>query len=420
MTLHILWITAQNETGESDLKLQKTRPPALTSVGEETFDYIPLEEHNHQIKDYYFGKGKGCALEKNAILRFILNLRIGSNDAVMVYYRGHGAYDKQDQTNKFVAKQYYEFLNDNGSVDYLPHSDVRLAVEKLNPRLAVFIRDCCGSWRAVPTRGVVAEREDLVYSSAPESAVPRRPRREQKLFLSLFAQSRGVVDIASANVGFAALAQFVPDDTKIKGEGFFGEPKRETLDKYVMCGTVFSNSFDKIFDNKRSQSLSWEQFFGALQAECRDRFRKEKPDSSLIKECGTHSPRYFVLGGIYAVKNFEQLLADSWMKDGLEYFGFNGEPVFAGVLLTHVEKGSRGEAYGLEARKEFEGKQISDIIYAIDEIPVTTAHELDLACRVMGADGALTFTLINGRDGNVQDFAFPNIRAKIVEKDSPP
>jgi hypothetical protein len=408
MTLHVLWITAKNEKGRNDLKLPNAANTSLEGFSEDKFDYIPLKEQGHQIKWYTFGKNAECPLEKNAILRFIANLSVGSNDAVMVYYRGHGGYDKADEGEKYTAKQYYQFTNDQGSWDYLPHAEVRLAVEKLHPRLAVFIRDCCGAWIEVPTRGVRPDQGD-VFSPGMEER--RRPRKEQKLFLSLFVNFRGVVDIASAKEGFSAMAQVAP-------EGLHLRMDIEATETYTSCGTVFSNSFDKIFSINRSNGLSWSQFFGAITKECENRFQRAKPDRETREAVGQHTPHGFVIGGIYAVPDFQAKLAKSNESGGIPsgYFGFAGEPVFGGVRLTKVEEGSRAEAYGLEANKEDEnGKRFSDIIYAVDGVPVTTNEELDLACRILGDDGKITFTLINGRDGKVQDFAFPNIRAEIVK-----
>ncbi|MDR2756555.1 MAG: caspase family protein [Planctomycetaceae bacterium] len=401
MTLHVLWITAENETGENELGLKQASNPNLESFSEEHFDYIPLEEQGHRIKHYRFGKDKDCPLEKNAILRFISNLSVDSEDAVMIYYRGHGGYDKESESNKYAAKQYYSFVNDNGLWDFLPHSEVRLAVEKLRLRLAVFIRDCCGSWIEVPTRGVTPDPE--MFAAAQDNAERRRPRREQKLFLSLFVHSRGVVDIASAKEGFAAMAQRLPKNLM----------SLEINETHFSCGTVFSNSFDKIFDINRSQALSWQQFFGLVIKETENRFQRTKPDNKIKKAVGKHTPHCFVFGGIYAVPNFQERLAKSTIPTG--YLGFSGEPVFGGVRLTRVDENSRAAAYGLEANKMVEGKRVSDIIYAVDGILVTTNKELDLACRIFGDDGAIKFTLINGRDESIQDFSFPDIRAEIVK-----
>jgi hypothetical protein len=399
VTLHVLWITATNETGNSDLRLEDAQNPKLELSGqycdERKAEWQPLEELGHTVVEYTFGSGKDCPLEKNAILRFIGNMSISPNDAVMVYYRGHGGYDEEyrgDKKKEYLAQQHYVFRNDTEGQDYLSHSEIRLAVEKLQPRLSVFVRDCCGSWCDVPKRGVAPDREATVPYHEPTRQI------RQELFLSLFVHSSGVVDISAAKAGLAALAQPVPEFSM----------DFEPTEKYYQYGTILSNSFAEVFEKNRHRGLTWEVFCGQLKGNVEQRFvrflsKASRNDVELYKkECDEHTPRFAVIGGIYAVPDFSNRLAKSTIPPN--YFGFEGVPVYGGVRLTRIPKGSRGEAYGLET---------DDIIHQVDGIMVTTNKELDLACRVLGDDGKIKFTLVDKNTGDVLDFAFPDIRAAI-------
>ncbi|MDR3182722.1 MAG: PDZ domain-containing protein [Planctomycetaceae bacterium] len=396
MTLHILWITAAND---SELKLDKAAIPSFTVDYdmESGTQFAAVEELGHTVKHYHFGKGnKDAPLESKAILRSISAMQIAPDDAVMVYYRGHGAFDERQQC------QYYLFTNDDGkSDDILLHSDMRLAVEKLRPRLSIFFRDCCNVFLPLPTRGV----QDGVMSEAPEEPARKLP---PKLFVSLFVHSRGVIDIGSAKKGLAALAQDFP---AMVAENFsdLREPvDREYFDYQLDCGTVFSNSLKKIVTSNYGSALTWQQFLGLLTRDTENRFRKMHPSAAVLKACVKHTPHCYVLGGIYAYPQFDELLKNSDIPSG--YFEFEGEPAYGGVRMTRVKEGSRGQKYGLE---------VNDIIYAVDDVVVTTNTELDLAVRALGADGKLKFTLIDCRitdeksPERIKDFSFPDIRAPL-------
>ncbi|GHT46194.1 hypothetical protein FACS189454_06950 [Planctomycetales bacterium] len=428
MTLHVLWITAQNGN-DTELGLQKIRAPfadgsdgtsdnsgvkGLIFAGQytrrnETF-HQSSEPIPHKIKHYYFGKSEignedyGCPLDEKAIRRFIRSLQIEPDDAVMIYYRGHGGFDENRQS------QFYQFINDNGTRENLYHSDIRLDVETLHPRLAVFIRDCCNNIIPVPTRGQSPEPNEMAQFDETEF--------KPELFISLFVKARGVIDIGAAKKGMAAYSvQFPSSGGWIEGDGVQPDPPARAIEPWWWydSNTVFSTAFSRAFAVNIKKPLTWKQFFGTLSSETETLFKRINPSREVREACGKHTPMGYVIdGGIYAVPDFQAKLAKSTIPSA--YFGFEGEPVFGGVRLTRVDAGSRAEAYGLEANKEDEnGKRFSDIIYAVDDIPVTTNEELDLACRILGDDGKIKFTLINGRDGKVQDFAFPDIRGDIKE-----
>lgn len=386
MTLHVLWITAK------DRRLEDATAPQLEMLFDDTRhrDYTPLRELGHSIKDYYFGqpdtpygKSKTPPLEDKAILQFIRNMRIDSDDAIMVYYRGHGAFDEN------TRNQYYADIDGNGNNLY--HSDLRLAVEKLNPRLSVFIRDCCNM--VPPTK---SSGGTVMHPGAPSEDEP--VHLSPKLFQSLFVNSRGIVDVGSAKKDFAA-------SFSIKDQN----------DCYSYHGTVFTGAFAEIYESRYNEPLDWERFLGLVFGRCENRFQRkllpqvEKEFGRREREkteqaCGKHTPHAYVVGGIYTVPNFERLLWNSTIPE--RHFHWEGKPIYGGVQLTRVQKGKRGDNEGFEE---------NDIIYAVDDIPVTTDKELDLAVRVLGDDGKLKITLINSRDGKVDVWDFPDIRSSSTE-----
>ena len=114
---------------------------------------------------------------KNKILQALDNCPAGENDAIVMFYTGHGAYD------------------DNGHFLMMPDCENRLyrktileRMARKNPRLAVLITDSCNL--QVPS------------GMAPGPAarmIP--PERITPLFESLFIRSRGVTDMNSSSEG---------------------------------------------------------------------------------------------------------------------------------------------------------------------------------------------------------------------------
>ncbi|MDR0522438.1 MAG: caspase family protein, partial [Planctomycetaceae bacterium] len=102
---------------------------------------------------------------------------VGANDAVVFYYTGHGAWDKQkglyysitspaDAAPNFQPEPERNGImkNTNLQTRHLLKSDVVEAIQKHRPRLTVVISDCCSSHgqyipsEAMATEGAGAER----------------------------------------------------------------------------------------------------------------------------------------------------------------------------------------------------------------------------------------------------------------------
>ena len=349
-----------------------------------------FETRGHRMDFYTIGKGdrvfRGTSLRisKSNILDCINGLRVGSDDTVFFLYSGHGGFDKGKH------EQYYELTTASQSKERLYHSDVRLAVERKSPRLAVFLRDCCNTIeRADLPRGTLMGPE-VMDAYGPLRAAPARIR--PVLLESLFLQSRGVVDIGSAKVGLPALAI-------------------EATNNYLGNETVFTNSFHNAISNNQKSPLNWQQFFDRLDRQCNSTFsdykRKHGPppyadENGQRRTLNVHTPHRYVIGGIRAVPGIERRAAASPIHRN--HFQFEGRPVYGGVRLTSVDPNGRGESYGFE---------VGDTFYAVHDgdngIPVTTFEELDLAIRAFGANKQLKVTLFDTRNGDLIDLDFPDI-----------
>ena len=128
-------------------------------------------------------EGERCRRE--VILSQIAALAIGPDDALLVFYSGHGAYDPRiDQYLKFPR------LNADG---YLAHSDLIRAIRSRRPRLGVVATDCCNKMSVIP-------RKAAPQAPAMAAPFPERPR-VKLLFQALFLDAAGFVDLTSSKRG---------------------------------------------------------------------------------------------------------------------------------------------------------------------------------------------------------------------------
>ena len=122
------------------------------------------------------------------ILAAIDSCPAGPDDAIFFYWCGHGAYDVQGG-----KKKHYLLMPNAGEESVMYRSEILDALKEKRPRLVVLITDSCNSFRKVTV-------EQMSRSFAP-SIEPKEPTKPgiPPLFLSLFFQCRGTVDVNSSD-----------------------------------------------------------------------------------------------------------------------------------------------------------------------------------------------------------------------------
>lgn len=123
------------------------------------------------------------AITPEGILASIEKLEVEPNDAIVFYYSGHGAFDKE-------AKKQILQMEGRGNL----FRDTLVAkIDAKVPRLAVILTDCCN----VQVQNASATRD---LQNTPQRFV-KVPSSFSPLFENLFVTCKGKVDITSSKLG---------------------------------------------------------------------------------------------------------------------------------------------------------------------------------------------------------------------------
>jgi len=131
-------------------------------------------------------------LTPTIIKQKITGLNVGTSDTIVFYYSGHGAYDSEGHFCSITNPN-----QPNANPNRLYFIEIQAAVEQHQPRLAVYIRDCCFV-NVEPRQGatIAGARSDYV----PTVVTP--------LFDNLFFRRDGVVDIMAAEKNYPSWGFF--------------------------------------------------------------------------------------------------------------------------------------------------------------------------------------------------------------------
>jgi hypothetical protein len=174
----------------------------------------------------------GAMARRQSILAAISGIRPATDDAILFYWSGHGAYD---DTGHFLILPGLETLH---------RTEVIAAIQAKKPRLAVVVTDCCHEWL---NSTLIASH---VARYQPEE--PTAAKDNSRLFSELLLKARGLVDINGASPGEAAII----------GSG-------GSLFTFVLCGELESHA---------SEPLTWRDFVSLVDSDLRDRFQRVYPN----------------------------------------------------------------------------------------------------------------------------------------------
>ena len=181
------------------------------------------------------------------ILWRIAALRPGPDDAVVVFFSGHGAFDDQED-------QYFKFPR-LGAQTFLTRRQVREAIKAKGTRLGVLITDCCNNISIIP------KLPRAPYAEAPMAPAPPL---FSPLFRSLFLETRGFVDVTSSKKGERSLAY---PATRTEGENAVHAQ-----------GGLFTTSFQGVLARHQEESLTWPTVVELTANLVRKEFQRLKPD----------------------------------------------------------------------------------------------------------------------------------------------
>lgn len=164
---------------------------------------------------------EGKKLTKAAMLSAINSFNVSEKDALIVYYSGHGAFQRKG--GQFIV------LPDD---THLYRSRLKEWILSRNPRLGVLLTDTCSNVVGDPT---------VFLASAVN-----RPEKVSKLFGSLFFENSGYADLSGSS----------------PGEYGYGTPN----------GGVFTLALAKFVRLEEESQISWEPFVRRLRATVQEEF----------------------------------------------------------------------------------------------------------------------------------------------------
>jgi hypothetical protein len=269
-------------------------------------------------------------------------------DVLIFYYAGHGATDPRIG----------HFFQTSGGD--LPRSELRAALLRQRPRLAVMLTDCCSSAaRFRPPR----------TAPAPGAAAPGAPPGMSKLMRCLFFDHRGLVDITGATY----------DPRTGKGEfGWYG-PQGGVFTTALTDAFLFT-PFDEI-DASHDGFVTWTEFDRALrkielqtfQTYKQDRLREaaaspdnDKKTVKLLLDQPGQTPQAFSLGvAVGAALSGEHFAGNLGV-----YYDLRPYESALGARLTRPSvPGSPAASIGLEP---------GDMIVSLDDLPFREPIDLQL------------------------------------------
>src|SRR5271157_3022525 len=303
----------------------------------------------------------------DAILQRIAAVRLAPEDALVVFFSGHGAYDEQEE-------QYFKFPR-LGAGSILTRRQVRDAIKAKGCRLGVLLTDCCNNMSIIPKR------------LAPSMQAPGRVEQPpfSPLFRSLFLETSGFVDLTSSKRGERSLAY---PATKFAGR-----------EEVYPQGGLFSTSIVRVLSAYQDQPITWSAVAEKTAELVRLEFQRLKPDG-LDNEDEPENPQMTQTVVAHSLglretafttrpvdpDQVERLLGPGW---GMGVLGYeNGG---RGIVVWSANPGSPAARLGLEK---------GDQVLKINDTTIRTAkgyHQL-----LTDSDGIVELTYRDVRTGQVR------------------
>jgi len=172
------------------------------------------------------------------VINQVLNqIKVGSDDTVVFYFSGHGAYDKTNGQFLQIPR-----LNKAGNISRsLLRDKIKRMVETKQIRLGVFMTDMCNLRKVIEMPRKIAP---AAQAPASEVVIEDKP-----LFQSLFLDSAGFVDVSSASPDEAALTY---------PEMRFADNKERVY--YLQAGSLYAGAFIEMMNLNQKLRFSWETF----------------------------------------------------------------------------------------------------------------------------------------------------------------
>jgi hypothetical protein len=312
-----------------------------------------------------FQRLTGDEVSAENILKAIAKIRLASDDTLVFYWAGHGAFDNDG---------HYLHMPHGGD---LYRSTLLGAMKKKQARLAVLLTDCCNAYN------------DSTAGKPPVSPSSPDPRRKTSpLFDELLLRTRGVVDVNAASQGELALGT--------KEGGLFTlslaymMPGRKITDDDD-SGGGFENAFG-VFWRNADKRLSWPAVIQESRRQVQELFQQINPDGLIARDGRTYHKQTVVSWSLPSdVKSSPP--SDRGSRFGVEAVDNRGE----GVRVTNVWPGYPGMRVTDVDTKQVLQLQRGDVILAINGRAISNTK--DYWDTVKNSPPTMEFTVRDVRDG---------------------
>jgi hypothetical protein len=258
---------------------------------------------------------KGVVCNPTAINESLDKLHIHSGDAVVFYFTGHGAYDKENGQFLQIPR-----LGKDGDVSRNQLRDkLKGWVDARQIRLGVLMTDMCNLQKIIA----------MPNPPPPGAAGAAAPFDDLPIFKALFVDSEGFVDVSSASTNEAAATY--PKFT------FPG-------DKEGMCdGSIYSTVFSNLLRLHANDRLSWETFLiKNVAPKVRSEFQKNFKDGiDLPDGVSTQRTQTVMINSVAILQQGNEFRGEPGfaIPSGIDVFrgdGFIGQDPGNGIYIAQI------------------------------------------------------------------------------------
>jgi hypothetical protein len=349
------------------------------------------------------------ACRPDTIIQQLNKIPVLSEDAVVLYFSGHGAYDKNNGQFLQIPR-----LNNAGN---MPRSRLRDTlkgwVDTKRIHLGVFMTDMCNLRKVI----------EIPQTAAPSKVAPAAEAviEDKPLFQSLFLDSEGFVDVSSAS----------PDEAALTYPLFRFADNKETV-TYLHVGSLYAGAFIGMMRSNEKMRFSWETFLRSKVApELKQEFRRTYPNGiDLPDGVNMQFTQTLMINSVAKLKRGSEDKDEEVIADGLNGMGDNQfsnikKPELGRIqlgvgpdLAIYTVQTPQGPRNGVRIGSIIQDSpaagrlDIGDIILSINDRPTPTPKQLNEAIAKAGDD--LKIIGRNIRNGTIQ--VFPPI--PLVQKRS--
>lgn len=280
------------------------------------------------------------------LLDAIAKLEVGSGDAILFYFTGHGSVDDQGHYLALAQGRLYR-------------KELLEALVNKRGRLVALITDCCNT------------RSDGYLYAAPAFGL-EAPRNPSPLFRKLFFETEGVVDLNSSSPGessfFAPIHENRPPDS---------------------LGSIFTLAWVKWIQQERNRPRTWDEMVRAVGLMVHQSFRDYYPKGASIAKGAPIQTEQSIFPFTYP-----GMPPAEGPRTGIIVRDFQGR----GSVIIEVTPGSPATQVYLIREARFVSLQPQQVVVAVNGKP--TPNTESVVREIQAAPQIMRLTIRDAKQGS--------------------